>query len=870
MPSAVTRMTAFAATFSSGVLLGALLGSRGGAAITTVTPSDGPAHVVLPAMVEEDVLQPSLPTVGRRRRQRRRGDRLDDDGMRRGGGRRGRRSEEPASLPNTSAAGVEAVQQQVRAALEAQAGHQRGAVAGAEVGAAAAAAHATSEAAAASATSNAAAHAAARRSSTGADPLANGARTLGPYYGDLEGKGELERAVRLTAASGELVLLHGNENRLRMLVNLVAELNSHGIFHALLLGFSHSLCEVLRVRGAIGCAHSSYLYAGALAGRARTWGLEGRYIAWLQKFHYMRLLLEMNVNVLGLDSDVVLFANPYPHLRGAFGGYSFVTAFDTKGGFANVNVGVLYLHNVSRGGPVHGLFVEFERRVELGLKLPPPPNRATRAQEAVRFFWDQNLFNKVLLSALAGRALYMPGVREPWTEAHQKELWELGRPTSWRLPAPTERPATPRDLHVRAPWYPNRAEYRSWELGGASTRQPVEKLLLAPPWLISADNSLGHRYKHWLYGATPPPCVMLHFVCVSTGEASRILPMRLFGRWHEAAVQAEQNVLDVMRTSPADLPRLASRLRRGAPLPPLEAPEWSGLRARLANTSTPIGRLAAPEEVRRRRPPELPELPGSLAPSAPGRRKLLALEPGTFDEPLKPRPWQELNALHAALGGLALLAGRAAVLPAINCTGVTDSFLQPGTLPNRCFWHVHRAPRRAPGAAAPGATAEAAWANGGVRCVFRLGSCPEDTVAPPTELADALAQQRVQQPHLPPPPLVDLRLDSASALNASVGAVRALVDPSGAYAAARVVRLRMRMPETGALLALLAQRGAVGYRPECNHRGCSPGYDECKGLQSALAEAHPEWAGAVRRFCTSCSELTDRSKKAKRECTNTC
>ena len=56
----------------------------------------------------------------------------------------------------------------------------------------------------------------------------DGARTLGPYYGDLEGPDELERAVRLVSSEGELVLLHGNEFRLRMLVNLVAELNSHG------------------------------------------------------------------------------------------------------------------------------------------------------------------------------------------------------------------------------------------------------------------------------------------------------------------------------------------------------------------------------------------------------------------------------------------------------------------------------------------------------------------------------------------------------------------------------------------------------------------------------------------------------------------
>jgi hypothetical protein len=34
----------------------------------------------------------------------------------------------------------------------------------------------------------------------------NGARTLGPCYGDLEGPGELERTVRLVSSEGELVL----------------------------------------------------------------------------------------------------------------------------------------------------------------------------------------------------------------------------------------------------------------------------------------------------------------------------------------------------------------------------------------------------------------------------------------------------------------------------------------------------------------------------------------------------------------------------------------------------------------------------------------------------------------------------------------
>ena len=53
-----------------------------------------------------------------------------------------------------------------------------------------------------------------------------------------------------------------------------------------------------------------------------------------------------------------------------------------------------------------------------------------------------------------------------------------------------------------------------------------------------------------------------------------------------------------------------------------------------------------------------------------------------------PNPCEELNVRHALLGGLALLAGRVAVLPVLNCSGVADGFLQPGAPPSR------RGPRR--------------------------------------------------------------------------------------------------------------------------------------------------------------------------------
>ena len=212
-----------------------------------------------------------------------------------------------------------------------------------------------------------------------------------------------------------------------------------------------------------------------------------------------------------------------------------------------------------------------------------------------------------------------------------------------------------------------------------------------------------------------------------------------------------------------------------------------------------------------------------------------------FDAPLRPAPWGELNVLHAALGGLATLAGRVAVLPALNCSGVSDAFLQPGTLPNRCFWHVHRSPSRG-----------AAWADGAVRCVFRLGSCAEDAVAPPTELDEALRASSSATP-----PLVELPLDSADSAATAAAAVRDL--SSERLRDARVVRVRLRLPPRaapsggGASLEQLARPSA------------------CEGVHGLLeAAGHAEWAAAVQRFCRVCPELTDRDKKRKRECTNQC
>ena len=58
----------------------------------------------------------------------------------------------------------------------------------------------------------------------------------------------------------------------------------------------------------------------------------------------------------------------------------------------------MYVNNATRGGPVHQLFTEFERRVHTAIMLTPPKSVGARESQSVRFFWDQNLFNKVRAS----------------------------------------------------------------------------------------------------------------------------------------------------------------------------------------------------------------------------------------------------------------------------------------------------------------------------------------------------------------------------------------------------------------------------------------------------------------------------------------
>lgn len=214
------------------------------------------------------------------------------------------------------------------------------------------------------------------------------AHTRGAFYGEIDSEAGLAAAISAVSVGGEIILLHADRRRQRLLVNLIAQLNSFAIEHVLVLGFSAETCRRMRVGSRIGCVTSCHA-ADAAAHVSRN------FVAWLQRFRLIKRLGERGINVMALDTDMAVRVDPYARLHGTFGGYRLVTTFDFKGGFANTNIGFMYLQNASLGSAVHALFLEFERRIAMALRLLPGLPAARKPTFKTQYLWDQNLWNKV-------------------------------------------------------------------------------------------------------------------------------------------------------------------------------------------------------------------------------------------------------------------------------------------------------------------------------------------------------------------------------------------------------------------------------------------------------------------------------------------
>ena len=216
----------------------------------------------------------------------------------------------------------------------------------------------------------------------------------------------------------ELVLLTTNWAQLDLALNLVAQLEALGLRHHLLFGDNARLVEHVRRHGppGAGMVWSSLLerYTQPLGpdprcprscgeGPAETFAMNRASLLpppnrsaaalachaaqreyclpsaatfyrcdsvrrlWLLRHHYTARLLNMRYNVLLLDSDSMVLADPYPLVRRHLQGYTALCLHDiTARPFMAVNGGTWYVRGASPEGPVQRLFASaFERALQV-------------------------------------------------------------------------------------------------------------------------------------------------------------------------------------------------------------------------------------------------------------------------------------------------------------------------------------------------------------------------------------------------------------------------------------------------------------------------------------------------------------------------
>ena len=393
----------------------------------------------------------------------------------------------------------------------------------------------------------------------------------------------------------ELILLTTNTEGLPLVVNLIANLAQLGHTHVLLLADNENTCNMLTSTSPPACLYSSILRSEYPRG-LRAYVSNSVWILWLQRYLYFLRCMRLNLNPLLLDADIVLFHDPYPLLKGPLANYTLFSLCDSSAGYANVNGGVWYAHGAKQDGPMIHLFSEFERRAREvlskgeawalsqggrrggrngkgggGAKAAAGGGGGKGAGSIIRFdssaghrvgqpadilVYDQSLINNVLLSAALGYEAHL------FTHTHL-DLSNTRTPSFWSVPEYEW--MTPPTLGTYDTRYPPRYARRERELRSPSGVH--EWILQAPPWLFSAESDArvpavtvrsedaaadkvnrnargGIRVKGRkkmapgrpaaaLWGAHPPPSVLVHFVCAAwPGSGGRVMAMQLWGKWY--------------------------------------------------------------------------------------------------------------------------------------------------------------------------------------------------------------------------------------------------------------------------------------------------------------------------------------------------
>lgn len=299
-------------------------------------------------------------------------------------------------------------------------------------------------------------------------------------YRDLEEEPRLyERLALARARDRELVLLTSDVSQLPLTLNLIANLHELGMSHHLLLARDRNVCRKLKARGEVACVWSSYLLSrrpSAVTGKPpRATAIEK---LWLQRHHYMGRGIGAGLNMLLLDSDVVIARDPYPYLKGGvLGRFNAIVLGDStlSASPTNLNGGVWYVQNASRDGPLRALFRRFDAHVDHVF------THGAQGDSAALF--DQTILNEQALEGL-----------------HRDQTWRRTQDQDLRL-SPLFSPL----VALTSRWFePHREEAGGTsEHGSTGSTCSIKRHLFSPHF--------GHRCSGAGAAATrrQPPCRIL-------------------------------------------------------------------------------------------------------------------------------------------------------------------------------------------------------------------------------------------------------------------------------------------------------------------------------------------------------------------------
>ena len=248
---------------------------------------------------------------------------------------------------------------------------------------------------------------------------------IGPF--DLDSRSGLRAAVAARAVRGEIATFTSNVLGLTAAANMALQLRRHGILQHMVLADARETCDVGASRWSwLGCGWSAGLpgfeakYSAGVGGSTtHLWSL------WSAKWLLVARLTELRVNVLALDTDMMLQANPYPLLRSPpMNRFQMVIVPEGS----RVNLGFLYVRGAdcAPAGGVASVLWDVVRRLRLFTEDWALLDRRGRRTSTFGL-WDQGLFTDAISSSVRSSVVY------PYTylQSPKTPIWQaLGWPTA--------------------------------------------------------------------------------------------------------------------------------------------------------------------------------------------------------------------------------------------------------------------------------------------------------------------------------------------------------------------------------------------------------------------------------------------------------